>query len=195
MMKKKFRYLLILSIIFPLMMSGLDAQDIKLKKWVVGSGGAVNVQTDDGLTMSGVSGQLAIEKLEHADNTEWVYQGFWTPLGMRGTDVEPGPEVPEGADLTNYPNPFSGSTDIKFTLPSSAYVTLTVYDVAGNKVKELFHGMKGSGEHTISWDAKDAAGVTVGSGSYLYELKVESAQNTGAGFGTYKLKNIMVVVK
>ncbi len=194
MMKKEFRYLLILSIILPLALSGLNAQQIQLKKWVVGSGGAVNIATDDGLVMSGVSGQLAIEKLEEGSNDEIVYQGFWVPYGTYGTPVdEPQPTIPEGAELTNYPNPFSQNTEIKFTLPSASYVTLTVFDVAGNKVKELYNGNVSSGEHTVSWDGKDATGIKVGSGSYLYELKVQS--NRIKGVKSFTLKNIMVVVK
>jgi hypothetical protein len=65
----------------------------------------------------------------------------------------------------NYPNPFNPSTTIKFALPEKASVTLTVYNMLGEKIKDLFIGEKESGYHQISFDA-----ANLPSGVYVYRL-------------------------
>ena len=48
--------------------------------------------------------------------------------------------IPDNYSLSqNYPNPFNPSTKIKFNLPSSGNVKLTIYDITGRKVKELLN--------------------------------------------------------
>jgi hypothetical protein len=71
----------------------------------------------------------------------------------------------EYALYQNYPNPFNPSTTIKFALPEKASVTLTVYNMLGEKIKDLFIGEKESGYHQISFDA-----ANLPSGVYVYRL-------------------------
>ncbi len=195
MMKKHFRLLLIVSILAPLTMSGLFSQNVRIQKWAMGSGGMVAAQNSSGMKMSGMIGQLAIEKISNGDSGEIidVYQGYWVPKANQGVDV-PEPTPPE-ARLSNYPNPFSSSTTVQYFLPGYAYVTLTVYDVSGNKVKELFSGYQNSGEQQAAWDGKDFTGTDAASGSYLYELVVKPAQMAGDSFRAYNLRNVMVLVR
>ncbi|UCE18766.1 MAG: DUF362 domain-containing protein [Gemmatimonadota bacterium] len=65
----------------------------------------------------------------------------------------------------NYPNPFNPRTSIAFTLPSTAEVRLTVYNILGQEVDVLVDGRLESGSHAVSWDARDMA-----SGVYYYRL-------------------------
>lgn len=77
--------------------------------------------------------------------------------------------VPEQYVLgQNYPNPFTTTTAIPFSLPSAASVSLKVYDVQGRLVATLLDGMQPSGQHTVSWNASDLA-----SGMYFYRLEQE----------------------
>jgi len=71
----------------------------------------------------------------------------------------------EFALVQNYPNPFNPTTNIAFDLPENAYVTLTVYNIAGEKVAELVNGDVKAGQHTVSWNAAD-----VSSGVYFYRI-------------------------
>ena len=71
----------------------------------------------------------------------------------------------EYALYQNYPNPFNPSTTIKFALPEKASVTLTVYNMLGEKVTNLFIGEKEAGYHQISFDA-----ASLPSGIYVYRL-------------------------
>ncbi|MGB2697540.1 MAG: FlgD immunoglobulin-like domain containing protein, partial [Candidatus Zixiibacteriota bacterium] len=71
----------------------------------------------------------------------------------------------------NYPNPFNLSTEIRFTIPNAAKVTLNIYNILGQKVATLVNEEKEAGTHTIFWDGRGKSGVEVASGIYFYQLK------------------------
>jgi hypothetical protein len=195
MMRKAVKCLLIVSLIIPLALSGLQAQGITMQKWVIGSGGMVGEKNSENYTMSGLTGQIAIEKISNTvdgKNMD-IYQGFWVLAGRSILDV-PEP-ITSNSDLVNFPNPFGSSTTIQYTLSGSAFVTLTIYDLSGKKIAVLFNGLQEQGKQQLKWDAKDQTGTDVGSGSYLYELTVQAAQVAGSGFNSYSLRNVMIVVR
>lgn len=70
----------------------------------------------------------------------------------------------------NYPNPFNPETIISYTLPQAENVTLAVYDVLGNEITTLVNEHQTSGQHQVSWNGKDADGVNVASGIYVYRV-------------------------
>ncbi|MEX0845353.1 MAG: LamG-like jellyroll fold domain-containing protein, partial [Balneolaceae bacterium] len=74
----------------------------------------------------------------------------------------------------NYPNPFNPTTNISFDLPSTAVISLKVYDMTGRLIITLIDGRIPAGSHQITFDASQLA-----SGVYLYELK-------GAGYSNIK---------
>ncbi len=65
----------------------------------------------------------------------------------------------------NYPNPFNPSTNINFTLPNQAFVTLKIYDILGKEVTILINEELNAGNYTKTWDAKNLS-----SGVYFYKL-------------------------
>ena len=73
--------------------------------------------------------------------------------------------------MQNYPNPFNPSTQIAYRLPSSGFVSLSVYDLLGRMVKTLVSGEQGAGYKSVAWDGKDQLGNSVPSGVYFYSLK------------------------
>ncbi len=80
---------------------------------------------------------------------------------------EPHPERSEGpALLSNYPNPFNPSTEIRWTMDVGRETRIAVYDVLGREVKILVDGMMPSGQHSITFDA---AGLP--SGMYVVVLE------------------------
>ncbi|NIO28586.1 MAG: multicopper oxidase domain-containing protein [Candidatus Latescibacteria bacterium] len=70
----------------------------------------------------------------------------------------------------NEPNPFNPITQIRFALPVSGPVELSVYNVAGQLVQTMASGEYGQGEHVLTWDGRDAFGNAVSSGVYFYRL-------------------------
>lgn len=75
----------------------------------------------------------------------------------------------------NYPNPFNPSTTINFTVPNSAAVKLTVYNILGETVNVLINKEMQTGSYNVIWNADDFGGRKVSSGVYFYELKASSA--------------------
>jgi hypothetical protein len=129
----------------------------------------------------------------------WVaYQEVWlTPDGvaqgrddvvevaldwiMSLTDVETQPDdnIPQDFILSqNYPNPFNLSTTIQFTLQRRSHVTLTVYNILGERIKVLIDELKPAGSYRVTWDGKDQRSMVVASGVYLYELKAGAYTDT-----------------
>jgi hypothetical protein len=82
-------------------------------------------------------------------------------------EAELGPDVSAGFTLDqNYPNPTSGLTTIRFTLPVDATITLRILDVTGKAVStKIENQLMTAGEQTYMLDASKYA-----SGSYIYEL-------------------------
>ena len=69
----------------------------------------------------------------------------------------------------NYPNPFNPSTTIKFELPHSSWVSLTVYDVLGREVSVLMNERREVGVHEVRFDGSNLA-----SGVYFYRIQAGS---------------------
>jgi subtilisin family serine protease len=72
----------------------------------------------------------------------------------------------------NYPNPFNGSTQVRFTLAQSSEVELFVLNVRGQRVRTLLNGMQSGGGHVVGWDGRGEAGGRLSSGVYLLVLRV-----------------------
>lgn len=75
--------------------------------------------------------------------------------------------------LANWPNPFNPSTTIAFDLPGAGSVRLDVYDLSGRLVKRLVDGVRPSGRHEVSFDARGLA-----SGVYVYRLVAGGASRS-----------------
>ena len=68
--------------------------------------------------------------------------------------------------LQAYPNPFNAQTTISYTLAQAGPVTLSIYNLLGQKVATLVNGIEQAGEHKVVWEA-----VGVMSGAYFYRIK------------------------
>ena len=75
---------------------------------------------------------------------------------------------------TNYPNPFNPTTTISFSLQNNSNVDLSIYNIKGQKVKQLIKDQLSTGEHSVVWDGRDEDNFAVGSGIYFYKLIVDS---------------------
>jgi hypothetical protein len=82
-------------------------------------------------------------------------------------------EIPKTFELSqNYPNPFNPSTEIRFSLPRSARVSLNVFNVLGELVTTLADGDLAPGNYNAPWNGNDQNGMRVASGIYFYRLVI-----------------------
>ena len=83
-------------------------------------------------------------------------------------------QVPQSFALDqNFPNPFNSSTAIRYSLPAGADVTLTVFNLLGQKVVTLAQGPRDAGLHEVRWNGRDHAKRALASGVYLYTLRTD----------------------
>jgi len=73
----------------------------------------------------------------------------------------------------NYPNPFNPSTTIKFSLPSSGYATLKIYNALGEEVAVLLEKELTTGTYEVEWNASGLP-----SGVYFYRIQAGSFVQT-----------------
>ncbi len=106
--------------------------------------------------------------------TTWVYRGGlygqkvdFTLVDNDDNDVD----IITNNLLFNYPNPFNPQTNIAFTLPTSGNVSIDIYNLKGQKVKELVNDNYSSGRYSVLWDGKDDNNKQVASGVYLYKMR------------------------
>lgn len=71
----------------------------------------------------------------------------------------------------NFPNPFNPSTTIKYFLPESSVVNITVFNSAGEKVASLVNSFQSKGLNLVEWNGIDEHGNTVSSGIYFYRIE------------------------
>ena len=79
----------------------------------------------------------------------------------------------------NYPNPFNPATTIDFTVPEAGNASLAVYNVNGQKIRELVSGNLTAGRHSVVWDGRDHDGKSVSSGVYITRLMMRDKVATG----------------
>ncbi|MBK6679051.1 MAG: T9SS type A sorting domain-containing protein [Ignavibacteriales bacterium] len=77
----------------------------------------------------------------------------------------------------NYPNPFNPETVIKFSLKEKSNVTLTVYNIAGQKVAELVSGEMEKGFHEKKFN-----GTKLSSGVYIFRLSAQSLEHANTSY-------------
>ncbi len=81
--------------------------------------------------------------------------------------------------LETSPNPFNPSTTVRFQLPETARVQLSIYNLLGQRVQELMpEELQPAGEYAVVWNGQDESGQPVGSGMYIVQLKINERTYT-----------------
>ncbi len=80
----------------------------------------------------------------------------------------------------NYPNPFNPSTQIKYLIPKSSFVTIKVYDIVGREVATLINEEKPEGIYKVEFNGSNLA-----SGIYFYKIEA----------GNYSAVKKMILMK
>jgi len=95
-----------------------------------------------------------------------VYRTITFKRGATAVANESGFKAFEFALNQNYPNPFNPSTAISFTIPTASKVSLSVYNVLGQRVATLVNRDLSAGAHAFTFDAS-----ALSSGMYFYRLE------------------------
>jgi hypothetical protein len=126
---------------------------------------------------------LKEDKVAYAFGNDW-YSSTHTLLkaDLSGiTSVEDKEDKPKEFVLhQNYPNPFNPSTTIKFSLPQRSEIKLTLYNMLGQKIDEIFNRVMEAGTYEYLYDA---GGLS--SGVYIYVIEA----------GDLRLSKKMILLK
>ncbi|MHC1737738.1 MAG: T9SS type A sorting domain-containing protein [Ignavibacteriaceae bacterium] len=121
------------------------------------------------------SGKTTVE-LTHLRLNEEPGISSLPPAVINLGDLAEDGEVPGNYSLSqNYPNPFNSTTVVRFTLPCVSFVTLKLYDLAGNEIETLLKGEMKAGFYEIeisSLTNKQASGV------YFLKMNTVAEMNT-----------------
>ncbi len=118
-------------------------------------------------------------KLPAGLDTPWsVYRGNTGRTGNYSDNVLTSysyvsPEPLETELKQNYPNPFNVSTTIPFYLEEPANLTIAVYNIRGQLVKEIYSGQAAEGEGEVFWNGEDNNGRPVASGIYFTKMTTD----------------------
>ncbi|UCG61645.1 MAG: M28 family peptidase [Candidatus Zixiibacteriota bacterium] len=81
-------------------------------------------------------------------------------------------ELPGSISLSqNYPNPFNPATEISYSLAARTHVSLSIFNILGQRVATIVDGVKPAGTHTVRWNGIDDSGREVSTGIYFYQVK------------------------
>ena len=98
--------------------------------------------------------------------------GGITPVPCAVTKISSGPNgVPEALSVGSYPNPFNATANVSFALPEDGLVHVDVYNVIGQRVRELVNDVRTAGVHTVTWNGMDDQGQEVPSGMYFLSVR------------------------
>ncbi len=97
----------------------------------------------------------------------------YNPVGIEEEIINPSSLI---HNLSNYPNPFNPETVISYNLLESGKVNLSIYNIKGQKVKQLINAQLSSGSYSVSWYGKDTTNKRVSSGEYFAKLKINGEE-------------------
>ncbi|MFC1572960.1 GEVED domain-containing protein [Candidatus Eisenbacteria bacterium] len=87
--------------------------------------------------------------------------------------------IPSGRLLEVFPNPMTGQTEIRYTIPSAAPMSLEIYDVSGRLVRVVEHSpVKRAGYDVAVWDSRTDAGHLAPPGVYFVHLSAGPFEET-----------------
>ncbi len=115
--------------------------------------------------------QAGLWQTYHAHNTRTAY--YYFDPSASALDVPE--QMPSQFSLEqNYPNPFNPTTAISYQLSVDSKVRLTVYNVLGQKIRELVNARQAAGVYRVRFD-----GSGLSSGIYFYKLQYRSSSKSG----------------
>ncbi|RLC52273.1 MAG: hypothetical protein DRH79_05080 [Candidatus Cloacimonadota bacterium] len=108
------------------------------------------------------------EKIQQSLNTGENAEAWFVSLREDSSIIPSAIEL----TLTNYPNPFNPTTTISYNIPQDGKVSLEIYNIKGQHVRQLVSGSQPEGNYEVVWNGKDNIGKQVSSGIYYFRITV-----------------------
>ena len=94
-------------------------------------------------------------------------------VAIEGPEIGNSPQIVKSYQLPqNYPNPFNPTTTIRYGLPETGQVRMTIFNLYGQKVVDLVNTTQNPGYYETIWNGKNRDGVSVSSGVYICYINV-----------------------
>ena len=108
-----------------------------------------------------------------------IYNAYLSPAAMEEmtafpTEIKNFAYAEKMQPVLNYPNPFSSSTTIKYSIPETTSVRIDILDIRGSIIKTLINRKMPVGEYTVVWNCDDESGKEMPGGLYFCRLKTGS---------------------
>ncbi|HOI29122.1 MAG TPA: T9SS type A sorting domain-containing protein [Melioribacteraceae bacterium] len=121
------------------------------------------------LTRTGETVTVSVKENQSNTGVVQIEQVTWSSgdgTSENPTSIQSSGTIPsEFALLQNYPNPFNPTTKISFSIPSSQFISLKVYDVTGREILSLINQELNAGLYSLDFN-----GSGLSSGIYFYRL-------------------------
>ncbi len=154
-----------------------DELPVQIRAYTFGQGGELSFQIVEGSRSLPERKSYSVynfDKQQYESRSLRAGQQSYSLIKLGKNDY--GITVPSSkiSNLRNFPNPFNPTTTIsfEFTTEHTEITELMIYNMKGQKVKQLVKGQLSPGEHSFIWDGKDDEGKPVSSSLYLYKIKV-----------------------
>jgi hypothetical protein len=152
----------------------------------------MHLQIDSGVA---TTGQFCIDSSETSDpDYDWLIEPAdfpmptfedrcWDVIDVVLMDVQeitdPQELLPTEFSLSeNYPNPFNPSTQFEFTVPAKSHVSIEIYNVLGQKIKDLVNEELAAGRYQVDWNGTTNSGTQAASGIYFYRMTTKNFEAT-----------------
>ena len=131
-------------------------------------------------TMTGLF--ISADKIDAKENVIWNWsQGCEVETGGSGslviqnenqeTVIPEASQLKASTNLSAYPNPFAEQTTIQFELTEAAAVTLEVYNLQGQRLRQFIHDQLEAGPYARQWDGRAENGQPLDAGIYFIRLR------------------------
>ncbi len=110
---------------------------------------------------------------------------------VSGPDTSPSDTTADSTSVSevtlhqNYPNPITDHTTISYELPEANFISISIYNLAGQQIVQIYSGVQSAGKHELTWPGVDRYGIPLPNGVYFYEL---------AG-SDYALREKMIIIR
>ncbi|MDB5229183.1 MAG: hypothetical protein JWN78_3376 [Bacteroidota bacterium] len=82
------------------------------------------------------------------------------------------PVLSKNPEIKIYPNPSNRSVTINYTLTDPVKVVFEIWDISGNRVKQLIQNNSLPGSYMMNWDGNNDSGAAVSAGSYICSMTI-----------------------